>query len=328
LLRRQEIKFGDKKDSYPLPLVDRILSSLRDARYLSSIDLKSAFWQIPLEKSSREKTAFSVPGCGLYHFRRMPFGLSNAAQTHQRLMDKILGPELEPRVFVYLDDVIVTSRTFSEHIALLKEVCKRLEDANLTVNLEKCKFFRSSLHYLGFVVNREGLRTDPDKITAMVNYPAPTTTTELKRFLGLCSWYRRFIPHFSSIVAPLNALLKNKGRKLPITLDQTALKSFRTIKEALVSAPVLASPKVIAYASRTLTKPERNYSVGEKECLAVIIAIEKFRPYVEGIKFKVITDHSCLQFLQKMSNPTGRLARWSLKRQQYDYDIEYRKGAH
>jgi hypothetical protein len=214
-------------------------------------------------------------------------------------------------VFVYLDDVIVTSRTFSEHIALLKEVCKRLEDANLTVNLEKCKFFRSSLHYLGFVVNREGLRTDPDKITAMVNYPAPTTTTELKRFLGLCSWYRRFIPHFSSIVAPLNALLKNKGRKLPITLDQTALKSFRTIKEVLVSAPVLASPdfslpftiqcdasnyglgaaltqfqsgqeKVIAYASRTLTKPERNYSVGEKECLAVIIAIEKFRPYVEG----------------------------------------------
>jgi hypothetical protein len=295
-----------KKDSYPLPLVDRILSMLRDSRYISSLDLKSAFWQIPLEKSSREKTAFSVPGCGFFHFCRMPYGLSNAAQTQQRLMDRILGPELEPNVFVFLDDIIICSKTFEEHVQLLKEVNRRLSDANLTLNLKKCKFFRESLHYLGFVVDKNGLKTDPEKIAAVTNYPIPTNSTELKRLLGLCSWYRRFIPHFSSIAAPLNNFLKNKGKKLPINLDPAALQAFDTLKKALVSAPILSLPDfslpftiqcdasgygigaaltqiqdgaehVIAYASRTLSKTERNYSVGEREALAVIFVIEKFR---------------------------------------------------
>jgi hypothetical protein len=144
---------------------------------------------------SREKTEFLVPGCGLYDFRSMPFDSSNAAQIQQRLMDKILGLGLEPRVFVYLDDIIVTSRTFAEHISLLEEVYKRLEETNLTVNLEKCKF---SLNYLGFVVDRDGFRTDPEKISAMINYPVLTNTTQLKRFLGLCSCYRRYIPHLCS----------------------------------------------------------------------------------------------------------------------------------
>lgn len=344
-----------KNDAYPLPRVDRILSMLRNAKYISSIDLRKAFWQIPLDVSSREKTAFSVPGRGLFHFKVVPFGLCNSAQTQQRLMDAVFGPKYEPNIFVYLDDIIIISSTFEHHIKLLKEVKQNLKNAGLVVNLEKCNFFKNSLKYLGFIVDGSGLRTDPEKVTAMVNYPRPNTTTEIKRFLGLCSWYRRFISHFSSLVAPLNDILKGKKKNQAIVWTPEAERSFKQIKEALVSAPILRSPDfsvpfviqcdasdcglggvltqnidgdevVIAFASRSLSRAERNYTVTEKECLAVLFSIEKFRPFVEGTHFKIITDHYSLLWLNRLKEPTGRLARWAVKLQQFSYDIEHRKG--
>lgn len=344
-----------KRDSYPLPHVDRILNMLRDSKFISTIDLKSAFWQIPLDDSSKEKTAFAVPGRGLFHFCVLPFGLSNSALVQQRLMDKILGPEMEPKVFVYLDDIIITSSTFEEHINILREVHKRLSNANVTVNLEKCIFFRQSLKYLGFVVDSDGLRTNPEKVEAMVNYPRPRTSTEIKRFIGMCSWYRRFIPHFSTLVSPLNDLLKGKKKRQTITWNDSAEKSFLIIKNALVSAPILTTAdfnlpftiqcdasdtglggtltqcqdgveKVISFASRSLSRAERNYSVSEREALAVLFCIEKYRPFLEGSKFTVITDHYSLLWLQRMKEPTGRLARWAVKLQQFDFEIVHRKG--
>lgn len=214
-----------KTDAYPLPRVESILSMLRDAKYISSIDLRKAFWQIPLQQDSKEKTAFSVPGRGLFHFKVVPFGLVNSAQCQQRLMDAVFGPKLEPKVFCYLDDVIVTSSSFEEHIEILKEVCIRLKEANLTINLEKCEFFKTSLRYLGFVVDGNGLRTDPEKVSCMFNYPRPTTTTEVKRFVGMTSWYRKFICHFSTLMSPLNDLIKAKKKKnlLPGLLKQRHL---------------------------------------------------------------------------------------------------------
>lgn len=344
-----------KHDSYPLPRVDRILSMLRDAKFISSIDLRKAFWQIPLDESSKEKTAFAIPGRGLFQFSVVPFGLCNSAQTQQRLMDAVFGPKYEPNIFVYLDDIIIVSKTFEQHLKLLEEVKERLQDANLTINIDKCEFFKTSLKYLGYVIDYKGIRTDPDKVAAMVNYPRPTTTTEIKRFIGMCSWYRRFISHFSSLVSPINDLLKGKKKKEGIEWTTEAEKSFIKIKEALVSAPILCSPdftkpfviqsdasdvgvggvltqnldgeeKVIAFASRSLTRAERIQPITQRECLAVIFCIEKFRPFVEGTRFTVITDHFSLIWLNNLKDPTGKLARWAVKLQQYSFDLVHRKG--
>lgn len=345
-----------KPDAYPFNRVDRILSMLRDAKFISSIDLRKAFWQIPLTPESKEKTAFAIPGRGLFHFNRVPFGLINSAQTQQRLMDAVFGPKYEPKIFVYLDDIIITSSTFEEHIQLLKEVAKILKDANLTVNLEKCEFFKKSLKYLGFVVDEEGLRTDPDKITAMVNYPRPSNTTEIKRFIGMTSWYRRFIPKFSELVSPINDLLKGKVRKKQSVIwSPEAENSFIKLKQALISTPILNAPdfskpfiiqcdasqtalgsvlmqkingkeSVIAYASRSLSKIERNLSVCQLELSAILFSLEKFRCYVEGQHFTVVTDHSALKWLKNLERPVGKLARWSLQLQQYSFDVIHRKG--
>lgn len=344
-----------KKDSYPLPYVDSILNMLRDSRFISSVDLRSAFWQIPLDGESKEKTAFAIPGRGLYHFKVVPFGLSNAAQCQQRLMEAVFGPELEPNIFVYLDDIIIVSSTFEEHISLLREVVRRLHEANLTVNIEKCEFFRPSLKYLGFVVDKSGLRTDPDKISAMVNFPRPKNTTEVKRFVGMCGWYRRFIPHFSTLISPINDLIKGKNKGQKISWSDDAEKAFINVKQALISTPILTSPdfslpfyiqcdasntglgcvltqtqdgqeKVIAFASRSLSKSERNYSVTERECLSCVFGCQKFRPYVEGAKFYIVTDHASLKWLHNMRDPSGRLARWSVKLNQFDFEIIHRPG--
>lgn len=346
-----------KHDAYPLPYISRILDQLRDAKFLSSIDLKSSFWQIPLDPSSREKTAFTVPGRGLFHFKVMCFGLTSAPATQQRLMDKLFGPEFGDRVFVYLDDIIIVSSDFDEHISLLSRVLERLNFANLTINLSKCHFFRRELKYLGYVVDERGLRTDPDKVQAIVDFPTPSTRKEVKMFLGTASYYRRFIRDFSSIAAPLNALTSTRKNAPPFLWTQEAEQSFTELKAALVSAPILACPDFsrpfsvhcdasgygiggtltqvledglehpIAFASRSLNRAERNYSATEREALAVVFSVEHFRPYLEGgLQFKIITDHSSLKWFFNLSNPTGRLARWGCRLSPYDFVIEHRKG--
>lgn len=346
-----------KKDSYPIPYLSSILDRLNDCRYLSTIDLKKAFWQIPLTPDSCEKTAFTVPQRGLFEYVVVPFGISNAPASQQRFMEKIFGSLLGEKLFVYLDDIVLISSTFAEHMELLKEVRRRLFEANLTINFDKCKFCRSSLAYLGFIVDKSGLHTDPAKIDAIVNYPKPTTATGVKRFLGMCSWYRRFVPDFASISAPITELIKGRVKKQTITWNANADECFETLKSLLVRSPILGSPdfdkpfniqcdasnlglgsvltqgdgeneKVIAYASRTLNKAERNYTVTERECLAVIFGITKFRPYVEGTHFTVYTDHYSLLWLTNMKEPTGRLCRWSVKLSQFDFSIKHRKGKH
>lgn len=343
-------------DQYPMPLIDNILNKLRDAKYLSSIDLKSAFFQIPLEESSRPKTAFAVYGKGLFEFCVMPFGLSNAPKTMVRLMDMVIGPSLEPESFVFLDDIIVASSDFQTHIKTLKTVHQRLKEANLTVNWKKCEFCRPSLKYLGFVVDQQGLRTDPDKVSAILNYPTPKNTTEVRRLIGLVSWYRRFIENFATLAAPISNLLHGRKKGQPISWNADSEQAFQEIKKKLTSAPVLASPDFsqpfiiqcdasdygvgailyqdcdglehpIAYASKALTKTQKNYSVTEKELWAVIFGIEKFRGYVMGTEFTVVTDHASLKWLSNFSNPSGRLARWLMRISQFKFQVVHRKGA-
>jgi len=177
-----------EKDAYPLPHITATLDKLRGAKYLSTLDLKNGYWQVPLSPESRPPTAFTVPGRGLYQFTVMPFGLHSAPSTFQRLLDDVLGPDLEPQVLIYLDDIIVISQTFEEYLELLEEVFRRLRAARLRINPDKCNFCRSSLKYLGYIIDQEGIRTDPDKVSAIAEWPAPTTMRKIRQFLGVASW--------------------------------------------------------------------------------------------------------------------------------------------
>lgn len=341
-----------ERDAYPIPYVTATLDKLRNAKFLSSLDIKSAYYQVPLAESSRPLTAFTVPNRGLFQFRRLPMGLANSPATWQRLIDRVLGPDLEPHVFVYLDDIVIVTPSFEKHIEVLEEVFRRLRSAKLTVSREKCQFCRPELRYLGYVVDSHGLHVDPEKIKAILDMPPPTCVTEMRRILGLASWYRRFIPNFSTLTAPLTSLLR-KNQKF--VWSSSCEEAFRALKDHLIRAPVLSCPdfslpfqiqtdasgygigavltqqhpdgeRVIAYLSRSLLRAERNYTTTERECLAVLWAIEKLRPYVEGSHFKVITDHYSLVWLNRLQSPSGRLARWAVKLQQYDFEIIHRKG--
>lgn len=340
-----------KKDAYPLPQMTGILDKLRAARYISTVDLSQAYHQIPLEKSSREVTVFSVPRKGHYQFTRMPYGLTGAPATFQRLLDHVIGPEFEPHAFAYLDDIVVATATFEEHLKWLGCVFQRIRNAGLTINKEKSEFCRTEVRYLGFRVEREGLKVDPAKIQPVVDYPAPTNLRQLRRFIGMSSWYRKFIKDFATVVEPLTRLLKKQERWRWSEEQQS---SFEQIRDSLTRTPILTRPdiakpfcvqtdassvglgavlaqtidgaeRVVAYASRALTDAEKRYSA--TECLAVVWAIRKFRPYLEGYSFTVVTDHHSLRWLHSLRNPTGRLARWALELLEYDYEIIHRKGA-
>uniref|UniRef100_A0A0A9Z8Q1 RNA-directed DNA polymerase n=2 Tax=Lygus hesperus TaxID=30085 RepID=A0A0A9Z8Q1_LYGHE len=348
----RKVNYITKKDSYPMKNINTLLDSLRQAVYLSKLDLRQAFLQVPLaDEASRDITSFIVPGRGLFRFITMPFGLSNSPATFQRLADSIFL-DMYPQVVVFLDDILLCTSDFSQHLKLLEEIFRRLKASGLRVNPEKCQFGCNEVRYLGYRVNVDGISVDPEKSEAVTNYPTPTNLTELRRFLGMAGWYRRFIPNFSSIVAPLTLLLSKKKTWF---WSEAQIEAFESLKSALTSTPILARPnfdlpftlqtdasqhgigsalvqfqdgqeRVITYSSRTLTAAERNYSVTEKECLAVIYGIEKNRQYLEGSEFTVITDHSCLKWLLELKDPIGRLARWTLRLQPYKYKVEYRKG--
>ncbi|KAM8701775.1 hypothetical protein ACLKA7_001266 [Drosophila subpalustris] len=273
---------------------------------------------------SRECTAFTVPGRGLYQWRVMPFGLHSACATFQRALDTVIGPEMEPHD---LDDIVVIGATKEQHVANLKEVFRRLRAANLKLNRKKCSFFRKRLVYLGHVISAEGICTDPGKVEAIRNLKAPASCKELRQCLGMASWYRRFVPNFATLVQPMTELLK-KGRKW--SWDEKQEEALCQLKEKLTTAPVLACPdfsakfvlqtdasdyglgddqeRVIAYASRKLLKAEMNYSVTEKECLAIVWSIRKLQCYLEGYHFDVECHDAPTAGLQGVKKTVSRLS--------------------
>lgn len=342
-----------KRMSYPLPHISMILGQISKAKYISSVDLSEAFWQIPLESKSKEKTAFAIPGRGLFQFKVMPFGLMNAAASQSRLMDLAIGVDLQPNVFVYLDDIIICSDTFERHMELLQEVAKRIGAAGLTIGPDKSKFCCKELRYLGHTLSEHGIGTNGEKVQTILNFPAPKTLKELKRFLGMTQWYSRFIKDYAEIAGPLTDL--TRGKPTHLKWNENADESFKKLKVKLSSPPVLANPdynrpfyiqtdasdvgigailmqkldgeeRVIAYHSYKLKNAERRYMTTEKELYAIIKAIEKFYPYIQGVKFYVITDHAALQYLNTAKHHSARLCRWSMKLQSLEFEVVHRKG--
>ena len=340
-----------RKDAYPLPRIDDTLNTLAGSSWFTTLDLLSGYWQLEVAENDREKTAFSTRS-GLFHFNVMPFGLCNAPASFQRLMDMVLSGVLWEVCLVYIDDVIIMGRDFNSHLTNIASVLHRLRNAGLKVKPTKCDFFKQEVMFLGHVISEKGISTDKSKVDKVVSWPTPTNLQQLQQFLGLASYYRHFIQNFATISKPLHRLTE---KKTPFHWSSECADSFNQLKKLLTSAPILSFPDfshkfildtdasndgigavlsqhkngkeyVIAYASRSPTKAERNYSVTRRELLAVVTFTNHFRQYLLGQQFLLRTDHHSLTWLTNFKNPEGQLARWLEKLSEYSFEIVHRSG--
>ena len=339
------------KDSYPLPLIDNCLNALAGSSWFSVLDLRAGYYNIPIAEEDRDKSAF-VTRSGCYRFTVMPFGMTCAPGVFQRLMDFVLSGLSYITCLVYLDDVIIFGRTFEEQLVRLAEVFDRIKKANLKLKPSKCSLFQREVSFLGHVVSKSGISMQTEKIQAIRDWPNCRTLTELRAFMGTAGYYRRFVKDFSSIAAPLYELMK-KGVRFVWTAG--CQKAFDELKRILTSEPVLALPddkgtyvldtdasdyglgavlsqqqdgteRVIAYASRTMSRTEQKYETTRKELLAVVTGLKQFRQYLMGRHFIIRTDHMALSWLRRTPEPMPQLARWLTLIEQHDYEVVHRAG--
>ncbi|KAL0187224.1 hypothetical protein M9458_018894, partial [Cirrhinus mrigala] len=363
------------KDAYALPNLEEAFSVLSGSKWFSVLDLKSGFYQIEMEEADKQKTAFVCP-LGFYEFNRMPQGVTNAPSTFQRLMERCMGDLNRKEALVFIDDLIIFSKTLEEHEARLLQVLKRLREYGLKLSPKKCKFFQTSVRYLGHIVSQNGVETDPTKIEALKTWPRPRNLKELKSFIGFSGYYRRFVQDFSKITKPLNDLTvgypplqKNQRKKLKESIEyrdpkeqfgdrwtQECQRAFDSIIEKLTSAPVLgfANPslpyvlttdasttglgaalyqeqegrmRVIAFASRGLTKSETKYPAHKLEFLALKWAVTaKFSDYLYGGEFTVITDSNPLTYILTSAKLDATSYRWLSSLSTFNFKIQYRAG--
>lgn len=338
-------------DKYPLPRMDDLLHAAKATSYMSTIDLKSGFWQVKVAEKDRLKTAFTTP-FGIFVFNRMPFGLKNAPSTFQRLVDKFRSGLPQIMILAYLDDIIICSDSFENHIKDLKNTFERIKTFKIQLNQEKCSFCTPEIKYLSHILTINGLKPDPDKTAAILKRTAPKNTKGLISFLQTCSWYRRFVPNFARNSKPLSNLMKKDAKWKWMEEENNA---FEKLKNLLVSPLILQQvdekkpfylktdasnyalgavllqgekedEHPIEYASRLLLPAERNYSTTEREALAVVRAGKKICDYIEGSELHVLTDHQPLKWLFSLKSPTGRLARWALQLQPYNIQFGYTPG--
>ena len=343
-----------KQDVFPLPHIDDILLSLGKSKYFTVLDANSGYWQVELDDDAKEKSAFCTYN-GLYQWNVMPFGLTAAPSTYQRLMTIALSGLLWKFAFIFIDDLICADAEFQTHLLHLTQIFERLRAANIKLKLRKCEFAKASVNFLGHTVTRDGVHVDMSKVEKLQNMPVPATPTHVKSFLGLAQFYGRFVPDFAQIAHPLHTLLKKYNQWSWTPQCQQA---FELLKAKLSAAPVLKHPdftpgkpfilctdasdyavgavlaqldednfeRPIAFASRTLQASERNYSVTDKEGLALVWSVKHFRPYIFNRKIIVYTDHIALRWLMITPQPSGRLSRWAMTLQEYDIEIKFRRG--
>ena len=338
-------------DVYPLPRIEQLLDDVSKARYITTLDLTQGYYQFPVHPEHQSKTAFVTP-TGKWEFTRMPFGLKGAPATFQREMDTLFQDQ--PGLSAYIDDVAIYSQTWAEHLQHLKTALTLLREKGLTAKISKCKFARETVDFLGHVVGGGQLRPQQAKVQAIANIPAPTTKKQLQSFLGSTGYYRKFIANYSTIAADLSDLTR-KAEPNKLVWRPAHQEAFLKLKQALMEAPVLTAPdpnlpyvlstdasgvgigavleqekdgvlKPIAFYSRKLAPRETRYGITELEALAIHQAARHFAVYLMGSHTKVWTDHKALTFLRTMRNSSPRVARWCVELQQYDLDIQYKKG--
>ena len=340
------------KDNFPLPNINDSLDTLSEGTYFSVLDMASGYWQVPVSAEDKPKTAF-VCESGLFEWNVLPYGLCNAPACFERLVEKVLAGLQWQSCLLYIDDIVCFGKTFNHAVDRLDEIFLRMRNANLKFGPKKCHLFQASVNYLGHVVSKEGVSTDPAKIEAVQKWPAPQTVSEVRSWLGFTSYYRRFMRGYSEMAAPLFALTE-KSR----TFGWTAKceEAFTKMKNALITAPILAYPTVdgqyvldcdasdvgigavlsivqegslerpIAYFSKTLSKSEKRYCVTRKELYALVAGVKHFHHYLYGRKFLIRTDHSALRWLMNFKNPEGQTARWIEVLGTYDFEIKHRPG--
>ena len=340
-----------RKDAYPLPRIDDSLDALTGSIYFSTLDLVSGYWQVPLDEEAQQRSAFVTRG-GLWRWKVLPFGLTSAPATFERLMERVLKGLQWQTLLLYLDDIIVFSKDFDSHLSRLEEVFQRFRSARLKLKPGKCKLFQREVNYLGHIVSQSGVATDPDKVEAVRNWAQPKCVQEVRSFLGFVGYYRRFCPDFATIAKPLN-ILTSKEKAFHWGPEEED--AFQQLKRRMTDTPVLTYPdpsrayildtdasndaagavlsqevdgeeKVVAYFSKTFSPPQKNYCVTRRELLAVVMSVTHFRPYLYGRKFRLRTDHASLIWLYRCSDPSHQIARWLELLAEFEFSIEHRPG--
>lgn len=341
-----------KKDAYPLPRINELIDELGPMDTFTTLDARAAYWSVELETTDRPKTAFS-DGYRLFQFCRLPFGLSTAPTTFQRTMNIVLAPVLGRHTLAYLDDVIIYSRGFTQHLQHLSETLQLLSSAGLKLNPQKCQFAASTIDFLGFTISPGGVSPNQEKVTAISKTPAPRTVREVRRFLGATGFYRKHIPDYATVASPLHLLLK-KGQKWIWGAEQQS--AFEELKLRLTTAPVLRQPDfsrdfelhtdassvalgaclmqrdvhntpyAIAYYSRKLRDAETRYPAIDLEALAVVEGVRVFDSYLYGRHFTVYTDHRPLVYIFSRKTKSPRMTRFAHDLSFYDFNIRYKEG--
>ena len=342
-----------KSDSFPIPRIADCIDQIGNAKFVSTFDMLKGYWQVPLTQRAREISAFVTPS-GLYQYKVMPFGMKNAPATFQRMVNKLVrdidGCE------GYIDDVVIFSDNWSDHIRQIERFFQIMREAKLTINLMKSEFGKATVKYLGHIVGQGRVRPLDAKIQTIAKFPIPTSRKELARFLGMAGYYRNFCLNFSDIAAPLTNLL---SKKVKFVWTDDCQMAFDKVKLLLQKSPVLKSPDYekpfkliidssdvgtgsvlvqeasdgldhpVSYFSKKFLKYQKNYSVVEKETLGLVLALEHFDVYLGStpFKIKVYTDHNPLTFLKTMKNKNQRLVRWSLALQEYNLEIQHIPGS-
>ena len=344
------------KNRYPLPLIASAFELLQGATIFTKLDLRNAYHLVRIREGDEWKTAFNTP-TGHYEYLVMPFGLTNAPAVFQTLINDVLRDMLNKFVFVYLDDILIFSRSKQEHVHHVQTVLQRLLENSLFVKAEKCVFHAPSVSFLGYIIGRDRMEMDPAKVSAVSSWPVPDSRKQLQRFLGFANFYRRFIRGYSTVAAPLTALTSSK---VPFRWSVAAEEAFQHLKGRFSSAPILLIPDperqfVIevdasdvgvgavlsqraakdqklhpcAFFSRRLSPAERNYDIGNRELLAVKLALEEWRHWLEGTKipFLVWTDHKNLEYINSAKRLNSRQARWALFFARFNFTLSYRPGS-
>ncbi|KAJ6839083.1 uncharacterized protein M6B38_316420 [Iris pallida] len=335
------------KNKYPLPRIDQLFDQLGEARVFSKIDLRSGYHQVKVKKEDIPKTAFRTR-YGHYEFLVMPFGLTNAPAIFMDLMNRVFYQYLDKFVIVFIDDILVYSKSEEEHERHLRIVLQTLREEQLYAKLSKCEFWLDQIPFLGHIVSGEGISVDPKKVEAVKSWPTPKSVAEIRSFLGLAGYYRRFVENFSRIAEPLTRLTRKEEK---FNWTEKCQAAFDELKERLITAPILALPsgsggyeiysdasgkglgcvlmqhgRVIAYASRQLKTHERNYPTHDLELAAVVFALKLWRHYLYGERIKIYTDHKSLKYVFTQKEINMRQRRWLELLKDFDMELTYHPG--